>query len=101
MKKNEDIAELFKKQSGFNDMEAEIIGTMAALFGDLLLSNWSTIKQIRQRSEDSAVTISIGFDVDSSGKLPLVKGKISFSEKWKDEAEMWVKDPNQPDLELN
>ena len=87
--------------SGYDDIEAEIIVTISTLFRDLLLQNWSQIKNIRQRSEETAVKISFGFDVDSSGAKPLVKGKLTFSEKFSDELDAWVDDPQQKKLNLN
>jgi hypothetical protein len=84
-----------------DEMEGEIIGTIAVLFRDLLIQNWMQIQAIRKRSEDSAVAVSFGFDVDTSGKQPLVKGKIAYSEKFKDEAECWVQDPQQQRLQMD
>lgn len=92
-----------KDSSGYDgkdEMEAEIIGTIAVVFRDLIIQNWSQIKAIRERSEESSVAVSFGFDVDSSGEKPLVSGKISFSEKFKDEAQAWVEDPKQQRLAM-
>ena len=94
------MGETMRLISGLDGMEAETVAVIGELFGGLLSQNWSQIKACRDRSEDAAVSISFGFDVDNSGKLPLVRAKIGFSQKFKDSVEAFVQDPNRPDLPM-
>jgi hypothetical protein len=89
------FGQALRNSSGLDGMEAEIVATVGSVFRDLLLQNWSQIKTVRQRAEEATVSMSFGFEVDASGKQPLVRGKLSFSEKFSDTLESWVDDPEQ------
>lgn len=95
------FGDTLKHLSGYDGLEAETIGTVGALVGELLVQNWSQIKSCRDRSDDASVTISFGVEVNASGKVPIVKAKISYSQKFADSAEAMVDDPDQAKLDLN
>jgi hypothetical protein len=95
------MGETMRFMSGLDGMEAETVAVIAELFGNLLAQNWSQIKACRDRSDDAAVSISFGFDVDNSGKLPLVRAKIGYAQKFKDQLESFVEDPDQPGMDFD
>lgn len=103
MKEQDPFKALVKSASGYDvdSLEAETIAVAATLFRDLLIHNWSAIRSIREQSEDSSVSVSYAFEVDQSGKKPIVRARLSYAQKFKDELESWVDDPAQTKLNLN
>jgi hypothetical protein len=88
-------------QSGLDGLDAETFGTVIDTLTGLIAANWPQIDDIRKQSDESTVSIAIGVEVNSSGKVPLVKTRIGYAQKYKDEAECWVNDPNQPNLPID
>lgn len=86
---------------GLDGLAAEKFGTVIDTITGLISANWSQIDDISKQSDESTVSISIGVEIDSSGKVPLVKTRIGYAQKYKDEAESWVHDPNQPNLPID
>jgi hypothetical protein len=69
--------------------ERPIVEACLSSANDLLINYWKQIKTVRD-AEDGKVAIAIQFSVDVTGESPVVKTKVSFSRKYKDDCEIVV-----------
>lgn len=80
--------------------EESILSRILEAQADLLRKHWPKISGIRNGADDSTVTITFSSLVDASGPKPHILTRISYAQRFKDEREDWVDDPNQPRLPL-
>lgn len=95
------LKQAIASRTDIEGIELDTLNTVGDLFVDLLATHWRKIQAIRESSQDSAVTVSLGFDIDTAGARPVVKSKIAYAQKFKDETEAIVEDPDQAKLSLN
>jgi hypothetical protein len=76
-------------------LESQIIEKMVDQIRDLLNVHWPKIAELRDDDTESAISIGLATDVNCAGSSPVVKTKISYSQKFKDEIEERLDDQNQ------
>jgi hypothetical protein len=81
--------------------EAQIINKVCTQIRDLLSTHWPKITELRDDDPKSEVAISFATDVSCSANTPNIKTKISYSQKFRDEIEERLEDPNQAQLFAN
>lgn len=81
----------------YNQVEFDRVSSLVI---SLLASHWNGILQAVGDSEDSTGSVSISVKLDHSGPARMVKTKLSYSVKTSDEAEAYVHDPAQKELNL-
>ncbi len=80
--------------------EAQIIDKLCDQIRDLLKVHWPKITELRDDDENSQVSIGFATEVNCAGSTPSIKTKISYSQRFKDEIEERLDDPNQPKLNI-
>lgn len=86
--------------SQLDPKEAAIIAGIVQAQLDLLTQHWTQIQAIRDADDSSEVSISLSSAVNSSGPRTQVVTKISYSQKYKDEREDFIDDPNQTKMNI-
>jgi hypothetical protein len=81
----------------YNEVEFQRVQTLVT---NLLNTHWRGILQAVADSEDSTGSVSISVKLDHSGPARIVKTKLSYAVKTSDEAEAYVQDPAQKELDL-
>lgn len=91
-----DITPAFHAQE-YNDAELE---TTQQIVANLLEGNWHGIMRSIAESEDSKGSVSFSLKLNHAVSPRQVKAKLSYALKTSDEAEEYVKDPQQEELPL-
>ncbi len=69
------------------------------LVASLLIAHWEEAEEAM--GEDPKLKIGFAAVSDRSGKRPNVKVSSTITKSFKDEAQCWVEDPNQPELPMD
>jgi hypothetical protein len=75
------------------------MSTIAAQFVSLFSSHWEQICEVARLDEsEGQVAVGTRTKFDLTGKTPIVKTKMSFTQRTSDDAEGIVPDPDQKTL---